>query len=386
MYGGCMADSPTPIVEFAQEENNQNSSSDSVLVINTQPEDYEFLERSGSPDNNISVIPETQQSSTPLHIASPLELNDSPIPSSQVLRSVVQEVPRKTFPSKNNLTGRLLQIIVPFTDFPECPEPDCEFQFFAQTFSKTVHYLQQHLMNYHHKTIIATEYWYGLCNKFSFNNPKSHSCYRNVQLFNVDFSKYTFNHHCRRCPFGTNSKTQMKNHKCKYTPIHRDFPSSDPTLTPPHQVFAEQSPSPASQSSNIVPLTQHAETQPSPPSSNLPSQVSLIKEAVSLPSSSRPSGQSAPGLIGTCCRLEETNTLHFIFPITDFLTCTEDGCGARVSQKSWSPALHGLKTHFRNVDKILSPEIARWCGHCNVIMPPKISSQKCFSRGVYFRI
>lgn len=155
------------------------------------------------------------------------------LPSSQNIQSVVQVVNKKSFPVQSNLTDGLLQIIVPLSDFPKCSKPDCNYQFFAQVFSKTINYMQQHLKNYHHKTIVATEYWCSLCNCYMFSNPKSHSCFRNVQLFNVDFTKYEFNHHCSRCPFGTNSKTQMKNHKCKYTPIHRDSPPSNLELTPP---------------------------------------------------------------------------------------------------------------------------------------------------------
>lgn len=72
-------ESPTPIIEFPQDNNNHNSSSDSVLVINTQPEGYAILERTGSPDNNISVIPETQQFRRPytlyLHLNSMTHLS-----------------------------------------------------------------------------------------------------------------------------------------------------------------------------------------------------------------------------------------------------------------------------------------------------------------------
>lgn len=104
----------------------------------------------------------------------------------------------------------------------------------------------KHLTNFHHRTITATEYWCGLCNKYMFDNPKSHSCFRHIQMYNADFSKYNFNHRCEKCGFGANSKETMKKHQCRRTPVHRDFPSSQ--ADPPQIVFGGHSPQLASQS------------------------------------------------------------------------------------------------------------------------------------------
>lgn len=56
----------------------------------------------------------------------------------------------------------------------------------------------------------AFEYWCSLCGYFMISNPKSHSCFRSIQMYNVDFLKYYFAHWCTTCNFGSNSKVYEK--------------------------------------------------------------------------------------------------------------------------------------------------------------------------------
>lgn len=295
----------------------------------------------------------------------------------------------------------MLQLIVPVSDFPTCPEPGCQYRFFGQIYSRSIFYLQKHLRNFHRRTILATEYWCALCNKYMFDSPKSHDCFRHVQMYNVDFRKYEFRHRCEECGFGSNSGVMMRKHSCRRTPIPRDFPSSQDDLTPPHLVFAGHSPQLASQHSSMPVATATSDENIENTQDSFPSVVSLVDE-INSPSRVAPSASTSasialqdapvdttlfpPNIAGTCCRIAETNTVHFGFPIRDFLHCTEPGCEATITQTDWSGARSSLFRHLRGVHKLPEPEIARWCSTCNIKVPQKISSHRCFRGSGYFRI
>lgn len=124
------------------------------------------------------------------------------------------------------------------------------------------------------------------------------------------------------------SNAQMKRHLCWLTPVHRDFPSSQPDQPPPHRIFEGLLPQLASQ-----PLTPVSPLQASTVQSIFPSEVSLIDD-INPPSTSAPlSAQLSscpvaalpPQIPSTCCRLEDLNTF---FSICDYLRCTEEGYGA----------------------------------------------------------
>lgn len=125
--------------------------------------------------------------------------------------------------------------------------------------------------------------------------------------------------------------------------------------------------------------------------SSFPNTVELVEETNdSMPVPSAGISQDLPSPVnltyfpGTYCRIPETNTLHFVFPLTDFLGCTEEGCnnGKFVSLKR-SPALTSITRHLRNIHHIPTPEIVRWWGKCQVRVPPMISRHKCLQKHYY---
>lgn len=107
-------------------------------------------------------------------------------------------------------------------------------------------------------------------------NPKLNSCFRSVNCYNVDFSKYEFPNRCDRCGFGATSRKSFHRHLCNLTLVLQPFPVEDPSLTPPYRVFAGTTP-------NLVGTSQPPSTDtnnPAPPADSLPSQVSLVSEAI----------------------------------------------------------------------------------------------------------
>lgn len=128
-----------------------------------------------------------------------------------------------------------------------------------------------------------------------FDSPKSHDCFRHIQMYNVDFYKYELRHRCNDCGFGSNSGVMMRKHACFRTPIPRDFPTSQDNLTPPHVVFEGQSSQLASQHSSMPVASELNEeniendvaTQDS-----LTSAVSLVDE-INSPADSAPGSSTA---------------------------------------------------------------------------------------------
>lgn len=130
---------------------------------------------------------------------------------------------------------------------------------------------------------------------------------------------------------------------------------------------------------------------PTQSSSSPPSTVSLMEELpdTSVPSQSSSPHASLPSPIaldqfpGTYCRIPETNTLHFVLPIRDFIECTEPGCGGKFISLKWSKALTSVTRHLRGVHSLPEPQIQRWCGICKTKVPPIISRHNCLKADYY---
>lgn len=75
-----------------------------------------------------------------------------------------------------------------------------------------------------------------------------------------------------------------------------------------------------------------------------------------------------------------------MFPIKNFLRCTEIGCEAIFQSVRWSEACYNLTKHINNVHKISWPDVVRWRATCKVGIPKKISSHECFKAGGFFSI
>lgn len=230
-----------------------------------------------------------------------------------------------------------------------------------------------------------------------FDCPRNHSCFQHLQMYNVNFDEYKFKHRCDNCRFGSNSVVVMRKHLCSRTPFRSEFPSSQGNQTPPHAIFEGQSPHLASQqnvnNSESPPPSQSQENISHAQVDEFPLVVLLVAEVNAPQVESTSTATEIPATIseqppffnGTCCRLIETNTVHFVFPIRDYLRCTEAGFEAMITQTKWSGARSSLFRHLNNIYKIV-PDIIRWCGTCNVIVPEKISSHSCFRSGGYFKI
>lgn len=268
---------------------------------------------------------------------------------------------------------------------------------------KSINKISKHLQQHHNISINRTEFWCGLCGDFMLKNPRTHSCFRHIQFYNVDFTKYAFKHVCNRCNFGTQIRSVLNQHKCHLTPIHAEFPSSDPNQSPPHRVFQGRTPHLASsipsQSQDIAHPTQLSST---------PLQLSLVSEApctqqqiqheinaenminTMIDEAIQPSSGSTPVtshiLAGTVCRIRETNQVHFVFPINKYLRCTEAGCDSTFVSGVWSVAHFDLIRHIRDVHKIPEPQSVQWCAFCKIIISPVISRHKCFNEGDYYSI
>lgn len=148
-------------------------------------------------------------------------------------------------------------------------------------FLKSINSLVKHLAYFHQKFVTASEYWCNLCGYFMFSNPKSHSCFRSIQMYNMDFSKYSF-----ALVISASIPKSIRKRLCRLTPIYRDFPSSEPNRTPPHLIFQDQTPQLASQvSSSQSYLTPASPSQQESVQSTFPSQVSLFEEINSQSSS-----------------------------------------------------------------------------------------------------
>lgn len=75
-----------------------------------------------------------------------------------------------------------------------------------------------------------------------------------------------------------------------------------------------------------------------------------------------------------------------MFPISNFLRCTEIGCEAIFQSIRWSEACYNLTRHLKNVHQLPWPDVVRWCVSCKIEIPKKISSHNCFKQGGFFSI
>lgn len=105
----------------------QTWSNQDVLVLNTQPEDYEVLNDSTTTEQ---IIPEIQLN--PISENHAVEIASIPIQPTST--STVNRKP--SFPIKSSVTNGTFQLFVPLTDFPLCPMEDFNDLYFEQTFTK----------------------------------------------------------------------------------------------------------------------------------------------------------------------------------------------------------------------------------------------------------
>ena len=133
----------------------------------------------------------------------------------------------------------------------------------------------------------------------------------------------TFTHSCKVCRFSTPVKKWLDRHICKGT---RDKIHSQVSVGPPTQLssHADSPSSPCNSLPTAVDTsftTHHAQVSPQAlngecsSSGNQPSQVDEEVGHV----------QGIPQLKPGYCRI--SGEVHFPFPIHDFLSCTEPGCG-----------------------------------------------------------
>lgn len=130
-----------------QDENVLDQSASDVLVLCTQEEDYKnFNSPASVSSRNEMIIPETQNIRSNIHF--PISDPQAQNTETEILPIESTELNTK-FSSKSNFQNGLLQIIVPFTDFQFCTEPESNKQFFDQTFMKSINNLVKHLREAH---------------------------------------------------------------------------------------------------------------------------------------------------------------------------------------------------------------------------------------------
>lgn len=159
---------------------SQNWVNEDILVLDTQPDDYDVL---NDTTNAEIEIPESQLNNTS-NLQEQEIVQTSPLSEADVIPNMPTSslrINRKpSFPVKRNITNGTYQIIVPLTDFPFCPYEDCNDRYFEQTFTKCINKIKYHLKHKHKTEALNTEYWCALCGNFMTRNPKLHSCFRHV--------------------------------------------------------------------------------------------------------------------------------------------------------------------------------------------------------------
>lgn len=116
------------------------------------------------------------------------------------------------------------------------------------------------------------------------------------------------------------------------------------------------------------------------------SHSTTVQENLSTSQHHNASPVASSDLPGTFCRIEDSNTVHVVFPIHEYLRCPESNCETIIIQHKWSESQNALLRHLTNVHMLPRPSVTRWCGVCKIIIPPKISSHSCFKSGGFFAI
>ena len=299
------------------------------------------------------IVPETQASSSETSSSHPSTNDVEVVPESQTELFDFNTSLKMAKSSLSRVENEAF-LPLPLVSYPTCTEDNCNYTFVADSFINICRAINMHYKKKHGHQDFFTKKFCTLCKKLINELPWQHACLKGSAYFAVKFSEYSFENKCKSCGFSCPTKYWFKRHHCMNgrnpRPVCSNSDSSPETsrktqasrARQPHQILT----APVSSSNDVT-------------------QVQLFPS--------------------TFCRVG--GNLHFVFPIMQFLSCTEPGCKLKFYSDKWDSSKQSLLRHIRESHDLPGVSPMHWCSRCSSeIKEYHISRHPCFANGDHFQV